>query len=50
MTRLLDAKFQFDVLPNLATILLTAGLAVATGWLASARILGQRPMEVLRDE
>jgi putative ABC transport system permease protein len=50
LTRLLDAKFQLELLPNLATILLTAGLAVATGWLASARILGQRPMEVLRDE
>lgn len=50
LTRLLDAKFQFELLPNLATILLTAGLAVATGWLASARILGQRPMEVLRGE
>jgi putative ABC transport system permease protein len=50
LTRLLDAKFQLELLPNLVTVLLTAGLAVATGWLASARILGQRPMEVLRDE
>ncbi len=50
LRRLLDAKFQFDLLPNLATIVLTAGLAIATGWLVSARILSQRPMEVLRDE
>ena len=28
----------------------TAALAVLTGWLASFRILGQRPLEVLREE
>ncbi|HET6170658.1 MAG TPA: FtsX-like permease family protein, partial [Terracidiphilus sp.] len=28
----------------------TAGLTVATGWLASHRILGQKPLEVLREE
>ncbi|WP_263365167.1 ABC transporter permease [Edaphobacter bradus] len=28
----------------------TAGLAVVTGWLASHRILGQKPLEVLREE
>jgi putative ABC transport system permease protein len=50
LTRLLDAKFQLELLPNLATILLTMGLALATGWLASLRILRQRPLEVLRHE
>jgi ABC-type lipoprotein release transport system permease subunit len=47
---LLDAKFTFDLLPNLATVLLTAALAIATGWLASVRILRERPLEVLRHE
>jgi putative ABC transport system permease protein len=28
----------------------TALLAVATGWIASFRILGQKPLEVLREE
>ncbi len=28
----------------------TAGLTVATGWLASHRILGQKPLEILREE
>jgi putative ABC transport system permease protein len=28
----------------------TAVLAVATGWIASFRILGQKPLEVLREE
>jgi putative ABC transport system permease protein len=28
----------------------TAVLTVATGWVASHRILGQKPLEVLREE
>jgi putative ABC transport system permease protein len=28
----------------------TAMLAVATGWAASFRTLGQKPLEILRDE
>ena len=31
-------------------IALTASLAVLTGWAASFRILGQKPLEVLREE
>lgn len=50
LTRLLDAKFDPELLPNLLTVLLTTLLAVAAGWLASLRILSQRPLEVLRDE
>ena len=50
LTQLLDAKFHVEVLPLLATIVMTASLALATGWLASLRILHQRPLEVLRDE
>lgn len=50
LVRLLDAEFRFDILPNLLTILLTAILAVATGWLASLRVLEQKPLEVLREE
>jgi len=50
LTRFLDAPFRLELVPNLATILLTTGLAIAAGWLASLRILRQRPLEVLRDE
>jgi putative ABC transport system permease protein len=50
MTRLLDASFRFDLLPNLAAVVLTALVAIGAGWLASLRILGQKPLEVLRDE
>ena len=50
LTKLLDAKFDPELLPNLATVLLTTALAVSAGWLASVKILSQRPLEVLRDE
>jgi putative ABC transport system permease protein len=35
---------------NGAALLGTAALTVATGWMASHRILGQKPLEVLREE
>ena len=35
---------------SLLGILVTAALTVATGWIASHRILGQKPLEVLREE
>jgi putative ABC transport system permease protein len=50
LKRWLDADFHVDLLPNLACIVLTALVANAAGWLASFRILGQKPLEVLRAE
>ena len=50
LKRLLDSEFHFDVLPNLAAVALTALIAAGTGWLASYRILSQKPLEVLRGE
>jgi putative ABC transport system permease protein len=35
---------------NFGGLLATAALTVVTGWIASHRILGQKPLEVLRDE
>lgn len=35
---------------NLLGLATTAALTVATGWIASHRILGQKPLEVLREE
>jgi putative ABC transport system permease protein len=46
----MDVTFHGAWYANLLGILGTALLAVATGWLASFRILGQRPLEVLREE
>lgn len=45
-----EAPFDFAVLPNLVSVALTALIASAAGWLASFRILGQKPLEVLRGE
>jgi putative ABC transport system permease protein len=50
MTKLLDAEFHVEWAPVLLTTAMTALLAVAAGWIASLRILSQKPMEVLRDE
>jgi putative ABC transport system permease protein len=48
--KLLDAPLRFDLWPNLSCVLLTAFVANLAGWLASFRILGQKPLEVLRHE
>jgi putative ABC transport system permease protein len=50
LNHLLKAETGVDVVPVLAAIGGTALLAVATGWLASYRTLGQKPLEILRDE
>ena len=50
LKRWLDADFRVDLLPNLACIVLTALVANAAGWLASYRILSQKPLDVLRAE
>jgi putative ABC transport system permease protein len=50
LKRLLDASYSFDLKTMAITVLLTALLAQTSGWLASFRILKQKPLEVLRDE
>jgi putative ABC transport system permease protein len=50
LKRLLDAKFHFDFPATGVAILGTALLANVSGWLASFRILRQKPLEVLREE
>jgi len=42
--------YNFQPLLNLATMLSVAALTVIAGWLASHRVLGQKPLEVLREE
>ncbi|HWB84868.1 MAG TPA: FtsX-like permease family protein [Bryobacteraceae bacterium] len=48
--RLLDLRFHFEIWPALATVVLAALLAAAAGWAASFRILGRKPLEILRGE
>ena len=50
MKRLLNAHFDFDRKAAALAVVLTAVLANVSGWLASFRILGQKPLEVLREE
>jgi len=42
--------YHHDVAGSVLAIAGTALLAVGTGWIASIRILGQKPLEVLREE
>jgi putative ABC transport system permease protein len=46
----LEVPFHLDWAAGLIALVSTAVLAVATGWVASARILGQKPLQVLREE
>jgi putative ABC transport system permease protein len=46
----LNLAYAYQVPLNLAALLGTAALTVITGWIASHRILGQKPLEVLREE
>jgi putative ABC transport system permease protein len=46
----LDIGFNVEWGATLIALLGTAVLATATGWIASYRILGLRPLEVLREE
>jgi putative ABC transport system permease protein len=50
LKRLLNAQFQFDPKAAVLAVVLTALLSNTSGWLASFRILRQKPLQVLRDE
>jgi len=50
LLRRLEIGFHIDWLAALVALAGTAILATATGWIASYRILGLRPLEVLREE
>jgi putative ABC transport system permease protein len=46
----LEVGFRIEWAAVLVALAGTALLATVTGWLASYRILGLRPLEVLREE
>ncbi|GAA3763017.1 ABC transporter permease [Terriglobus aquaticus] len=50
LLRQMDLGYHLNAAENLGMWILVALLTVATGWLASYRILGQKPLEVLREE
>ena len=48
--RLLDIQFRANWTAVLVSIVLAAALAAAAGWAASFRVLGRKPLEILREE
>ena len=46
----LEVAFQFEWGATLISLVATSVLATAAGWIASYRILGLRPLQVLREE
>jgi putative ABC transport system permease protein len=50
LKRVFEVPWHFEWQATAAALIGTAMLAAVTGWLASYRILGLRPLEVLREE
>jgi putative ABC transport system permease protein len=50
LLRKLEVSFHIDWYATAFALIGTAILAAGTGWIASFRILGLRPLEVLREE
>ena len=50
LKRLLNAHPHFEWIPSLVCVAATALIANFAGWVASFRILGQKPLQILRDE
>ena len=50
LKRLLEIDFHVDAFTHLLTIAIAALAAALAGWAASFRILGRKPLEILREE
>jgi putative ABC transport system permease protein len=50
LTRLLQIDFHPSLATHAAAVAIAAFVAAAAGWSASFRILGRKPLEILRDE
>ena len=50
LDKLLEIKYHPNALTNILAVLISAVTAAAAGWLASFRILGRKPLEILREE
>jgi putative ABC transport system permease protein len=50
LKRMMNATPEVNWMAGLASIGLTAAIAVAAGWAASFRVLGRKPLEILREE
>lgn len=50
LRRVFHFDYHLNIGWNVAALCITAALTVTAGWLASHRVLGQKPLEVLREE
>jgi putative ABC transport system permease protein len=50
LKRMLDAQTSVPVIPIILSVVATAFIANAAGWMASFPILSQKPLEILREE
>jgi putative ABC transport system permease protein len=50
LSKLLEIQFHPSALTNTVAVAISALTATAAGWLASFRILGRKPLEILREE
>ncbi|MGI8743949.1 MAG: ABC transporter permease [Bryobacteraceae bacterium] len=50
LKRMLNAHVSFEIWPSIACVGITALIANFAGWMASFRILGQKPLQILREE
>ncbi|HEY3837086.1 MAG TPA: FtsX-like permease family protein [Bryobacteraceae bacterium] len=50
LKRMMNATPEINWIAGLASIVLTALIAVAAGWMASFQVLGRKPLEILREE
>jgi putative ABC transport system permease protein len=50
LKQLLEVEYRPAVVTHLAAIMIAAGTATVAGWAASFRILGRKPLEILREE
>jgi putative ABC transport system permease protein len=50
LVRRMDVPFHIDWQAAVFALIGTAALAMGTGWIASYRLLGLRPLQVLREE
>jgi len=50
LRRLLEIEFHLDVPAHALTVAIAAVVAAGAGWAASFRVLGRKPLEILREE
>ena len=50
LNRFFEAQWRFNALPAIVAVVASALIANVAGWAASAKILGQKPLEALRAE